>query len=268
MRGRDNHRAKVDTIGRHFCLFCGIAFRRRGGSVPNMVQDRPLLGIFLMLGFCVFTPMGDAAAKLLGQSMPVGQLLFVRFAVQAVLLVPLLWLTGRSWWMQRRIFWLTLFRTVLHILGIGAMYTALQYLPLADAVAIAFVMPFIILLLGKYILNEEVGRRRLIACTVGFIGTLMVVQPSFAKVGSPALLPLLVAVIYSFFMLQRMIQSHLFHTEAARRRQGRTSAAKNGESSDPMTRFYGTVMPSSIPEATEWSDFLYCLPPSSSRGAR
>ena len=209
MRGRDNHRAKVDTIGRHFCLFCGIAFRRRGGSVPHMVQDRPLLGIFLMLGFCIFTPMGDAAAKLLGQSMPVGQLLFVRFTVQAVLLVPLLWLTGRSWWMQRRIFWLTLFRTVLHILGIGAMYTALQYLPLADAVAIAFVMPFIILLLGKYILNEEVGIRRLIACTVGFIGTLMVVQPSFAKVGSPALLPLLVAVIFSFFMLvTRQIAKH------------------------------------------------------------
>jgi drug/metabolite transporter (DMT)-like permease len=68
-------------------------------------------------------------------------------------------------------------------------------------VAIAFVMPFIMLLLGKYVLGEEVGSRRFIACIVGFIGTLLVIQPSFAQVGWPALLPLGVAVNFSFFML-------------------------------------------------------------------
>jgi hypothetical protein len=31
---------------------------------------------------------------------------------------------------------------------------SLQFLPLADAVAIAFVMPFIMLILGKYVLDE------------------------------------------------------------------------------------------------------------------
>ncbi len=166
-----------------------------------MTQDRPLLGILLMLGFCIVAPMGDAVAKLLGESVPLGQTLFVRFAVQAALLVPLVWLTGRAWRMSRRIFALTCLRTILHIFGIGAMFSALQYLPLADAVAIAFVMPFIMLLLGKYFLNEEVGLRRLVACMVGFIGTLMVVQPAFANVGWPALLPLVVAVNFSVFIL-------------------------------------------------------------------
>jgi hypothetical protein len=70
------------------------------------------------------------------------------------------------------------------------MFASLRYLPLADAVAIAFVMPFIMLLLGWFYLGEEVGPRRFGACIVGFIGTLMVVQPSFAEVGWPALLPL------------------------------------------------------------------------------
>ena len=166
-----------------------------------MTQDRPLLGIFLMLGFCVVAPMGDAVAKLLGQSVPLGELLFVRFAIQAVILIPLVWLGRRMWKMRGRVLRLTALRTVLHIFGIGAMFTALQYLPLADAVAIAFVMPFIMLILGKYVLGEEVGSRRLIACIVGFIGTLLVVQPSFAEVGWPALLPLVVAVNFSVFML-------------------------------------------------------------------
>ncbi len=166
-----------------------------------MSQDKPLLGVILMLGFCVVAPMGDAVAKLLGQSVPLGELLFVRFGLQALLLIPIVWLTRRAWQMQGRVLKLTLLRTVLHIFGIGAMFTALQYLPLADAVAIAFVMPFLMLLLGKYVLDEEVGRRRLVACAVGFIGTLMVVQPSFAEVGWPALLPLIVAVNFAVFML-------------------------------------------------------------------
>ncbi|WP_258045615.1 DMT family transporter [Mesorhizobium sp. NBSH29] len=85
--------------------------------------------------------------------------------------------------------------------GIAAMFSALRYLPLADAVAIAFVMPFIMLLLGRYVLGETVGPRRLAACTIGFIGTLLVVQPSFANVGWPALLPMVVAVIFALYML-------------------------------------------------------------------
>ena len=159
------------------------------------------MGILLMLGFCVVAPMGDALAKLLGQLVPLGQLLLVRFAVQAVVLIPLVIATRRVWQMNARVFRLTLLRTLLHIAGIGAMFTALKYLPLADAVAIAFVMPFLMLLLGKYVLKEEVGTRRIAACVVGFVGTLLVIQPSFANVGLPALWPLVVAVVFSLFML-------------------------------------------------------------------
>jgi drug/metabolite transporter (DMT)-like permease len=166
-----------------------------------MTADRPLLGIFLMLGFCALAPLGDAMAKLLGQTIPIAQLVLTRFAIQALLLVPLALLTKRSMRMSPRLFKLTVLRTVLHIIGIGAMFTSLKFLPLAEAVAIAFVMPFIMLLLGRYVLNEEVGMRRMIACAVGFIGTLCVVQPSFAAVGAPALLPLLVAVVFALFML-------------------------------------------------------------------
>ncbi len=166
-----------------------------------MTQDRPLFGIVLMLGFCVLAPLGDAMAKLLGETTPVAMLVFVRFAVQAMVLVPLTVATNRNWRLRGRVLRLTVIRTVLHIIGISAMFSALQFLPLADAVAIAFVMPFIMLLLGKYVLGEDVGMRRLTACIVGFAGTLLVIQPSFAQVGAAALLPLVVAVVFALFML-------------------------------------------------------------------
>lgn len=154
-----------------------------------------------MLGFCVLAPLGDAIAKLLGENISIGMLLGVRFSLQVLLLAPLVLFAPQSLRMTRPIFKLTVIRTVLHILGIGAMFLSLRFLPLADAVAIAFVMPFIMLILGKTVLNETVGTHRLVACAVGFLGTLLVIQPNFANVGAPALLPLFVAVDFALFML-------------------------------------------------------------------
>ena len=87
-------------------------------SVCAMTHDRPLLGITLMLGFCIVAPMGDAVAKLLGETVPLGQLLLVRFAVQAILLIPLVYATRRLWRMRGRVLHLTILRTFLHIIGI------------------------------------------------------------------------------------------------------------------------------------------------------
>lgn len=166
-----------------------------------MSADRPLLGIVLMLGFCVLAPLGDALAKLLGDVMAVAQLVAIRMIVQVVLLLPLVLWNGLSLRMPRQVLRLTTIRALLHVAGVGLMFLSLRYLPLADAIAIAFVMPFIMLILGYLVLGEEVGHRRILACCVGFLGTMMVVKPSFAEVGWPAFLPLGVAVVFSLFML-------------------------------------------------------------------
>lgn len=164
-----------------------------------MIADKPFVGVLFMLGFCILAPMGDALAKVLGETIPLLQLLLARFAAQAVLLLPL---TRReTLGMTPRVFWLTALRTLLHICGIGAMFTALRFMPLADTVAIAFVMPFILLIAGHFLAREEVGIRRFAACIAGFAGTLMVIQPSFAEVGAPALLPLIVAFAFAGYMM-------------------------------------------------------------------
>ena len=165
-----------------------------------MTADRPLLGIALMMGFCVLAPLADAVAKIVGVTVPILELIMIRFLFQALLMPPVM-VTGGLKPLPRKTLLRIVLRTVLHIIGIGCMFTGLKYLPLADAVAIAFVMPFIMLLLGKVFLGEEVGPRRLIACAIGFIGTLLVLQPAFADTGWPALLPLCVAVVFALFML-------------------------------------------------------------------
>ena len=166
-----------------------------------MTMDRPYTGILLMLAFCVLAPLGDSIAKVLGGVVSLGMLILVRFAVQALVLLPIVWATGMGLRLPAGTLWLTLLRSALHIIGIGLMFSALRYLPLADALAIAFVMPFILLLLGYFVMGEEVGAQRMAAVVVGFGGTLLVIQPNFAQVGWPALLPLGVAVIFALFMM-------------------------------------------------------------------
>ncbi|RLQ89359.1 DMT family transporter [Notoacmeibacter ruber] len=166
-----------------------------------MKEDRPFLGIALMLGFCAIIPLGDSMAKILGGTVPLVQLLVVRMVCQALILLPIVYLARIPFRLDPRHMQIVILRTVIFVGAMATMFTALRFLPLADAVAIAFVMPFIMLFLGALILKEEVGPRRIAACTVGFAGTLLVIQPSFVEVGLPALLPLLVAVLFAFYML-------------------------------------------------------------------
>ena len=164
------------------------------------MSDRPVLGILLMLGFCLFAPLGDALVKLLGAAVPVLMILLFRYGMQALIGIFIL-ISGGSLYLSRRVFLFTILRSVLHVSAFAIFVIALRYLPLADAIAIAYVMPFILLILGGFFLGEEVGRRRIIACAVGFVGTILVVQPRFAEVGAPALLPIAVAVLFAVFML-------------------------------------------------------------------
>ena len=166
-----------------------------------MTQDRPALGIFLLFGFLILAPLGDAIAKIIGDRMALAQVVLMRMAFQALLLLPIVWLAGLNWRFGRAETLWVLARSLLHMFGIAVMFLSLRYLPIADAIAIAYVMPFIMLVLGRFFLDEEVGKRRIIACLVGFTGTLMVVQPSFAEVGWPAFLPLVVAVDFALFMM-------------------------------------------------------------------
>ncbi|WP_428543400.1 DMT family transporter [Profundibacter sp.] len=166
-----------------------------------MHNDRPLLGILLMATFCVMAPFADAMAKVLGGTVPVVQIVTFRFTFQVLILLPIVLLTKRDLRMDPRTLGLLFLRSILHIIGIGAMFLSLIYLPLAEAVAIAFVEPFLLLLLAWLILKEHIGPHRLIACAIGFVGTLLVIQPSFANVGYAALLPLIVAVAFAAFMI-------------------------------------------------------------------
>lgn len=177
-----------------------------GASMTNLspslpAADRTLAGVALMLGFCVTAPLLDVAAKLASDTVPVGQITFARFAVQCALMAPFVWILGLSPRVGRSLWPALLARAVLLLVSTYCFIAAISVMPLADALAIAFVAPFIVLLVGKFYLGEDVGPRRVAAALVGFVGVLFVIQPSFEAFGAVALFPIGTAVGFAFYIL-------------------------------------------------------------------
>lgn len=164
---------------------------------PAATSDRVFVGIALMLGFCVVAPLIDVASKLATQAVPVGTVTLEPFVVQGLLMAPIVALMGIGWGLSGRALRLMAARALASILATYCFVAAVQVMPIADALAIAFVEPFVILLIGHFVLREEVSLRRLGAATVGFIGALFVIQPSFSQFGAVAIFPLGTAVAFA-----------------------------------------------------------------------
>ena len=167
------------------------------------------LGILLMLAFAIIGPLIDLFAKLAAQEVPIGQIILSRFILQAFILLPVA--LFMSWAHKPNLLEIRLHfvRALLILLGTGSFVSAIKFMPLADAMAIFFVEPFMVTLLGGVVLGETVGYRRLIACLIGFLGALFIIKPSFSLFGSIALLPLITALSFTFyiFLTRKMAQN-------------------------------------------------------------
>ncbi|TNC52101.1 DMT family transporter [Rubellimicrobium rubrum] len=154
-----------------------------------------------MLGFVVTAPLIDVASKLAAQTLPVGQVTAARFVVQGALMLPLAALGGHGLGLPLRLVGPVALRGLCLVVSTFAFVSAIDVMPLADALAIVFVMPFVLLILGRLVFGDAVGPRRIAACAVGFGGCLLVIQPSLAAFGFVALWPLATALSFAFYML-------------------------------------------------------------------
>ncbi len=167
-----------------------------------MTRDTTLQGVLLMIAFCAIAPLLDVAAKLAAQNgVPVGQITAARFVVQAALMLPVMLIMRLPLALDRKALGYTTLRALLLLVSTFAFVSGIQVMPIADALAIVFVEPFILLILGYFLFGDQVGPRRIAACAVGFVGAMFVIRPSLSAFGLVALWPLATAFLFAFYML-------------------------------------------------------------------
>lgn len=159
------------------------------------------LGVIYMCAGIFCMSVTDVLAKWLGESYPVGQIVFFRMLWGLPLIVALAWASeGRRMLATTRLL-LHVLRGVLAASASFFFFFALTRLPLAEASAIVFTAPLFIALLAVLVLKERANAGRWMATLGGFGGALLIVRPGSETFTSAALLPLGAAVSYALFML-------------------------------------------------------------------
>ncbi len=154
-----------------------------------------------MVAAMFLAPGMDVLAKILSSHISGAQVSMTRFGLQAVLLIPFVILLLGLKGLRPKNIPLSLLRGVLVASAVTSFFTALKWMPLADAIAIFFVEPLILTVLSAIFLKEHVGPRRYAAVAVGLAGALIVIRPSFDEFGVVALLPLLTAGIFASYLI-------------------------------------------------------------------
>ncbi len=164
------------------------------------------LGLLLMVLSVLISPIIDIFAKLAVTSVPATEITFVRLLFQMTVLGPICLLRGTLLDVTFRKMGLHAARGLLMAITMITFVTPLAVMEVADAIAIFFVEPIILTILGSIFLKETIGWRRYTACGVGFLGSLLVIQPSLQEVGPIALLPVVAAFSLAlFFLLTRLV---------------------------------------------------------------
>ena len=177
------------------------------------MEDRRLAGIgYMTLGIASFSAM-DAVGKWLVRDYSVFQILAVRSTFVAILLTAVMPLLGGRDAIRSTQRAAHVGRSLCSILAFLFFFTSVRYLPLADAVAVAFGGPFIVTALSVPLLGEHVDLRRWSAIGVGFLGMLLIVQPTGAGFRPAALLVIASSFCYAFLMIMSRWMARRSHGE-------------------------------------------------------
>ena len=143
---------------------------------------------FIMIAMIVL-PGQDTVAKYISDTVSPGQIGWARFLLQTLfMLAMVLYFQGPAGLVPNRP-WMNALRGALIAISSSLFFLSIKFMPLADALAIFFIEPFILTILSAVFDKEHVGWRRRIAVTAGFIGVLVVVRPSYAVLGPFSLVP-------------------------------------------------------------------------------
>ncbi len=161
----------------------------------------PMSAVLLIAGAVACFASLDGIIKSLGTRQPVPLLVWARWSFQV--LAMLIWLgpTMGTNMVRSRQPWMQLARGVLLVSSSLCFMTALKYLPLADATALNYTTPTIVIVLAVVFLHERMTRARVAFLVAGMIGMLLIVKPGAELFNGASIYALGSAVFYAVYQI-------------------------------------------------------------------
>jgi drug/metabolite transporter (DMT)-like permease len=187
-------------------------------ATPRLSQrpaQRPLIGIALLLLSLVCLTTLDASGKwVMGTGVPLLILVWFRYLVNLLLVLAVVLPTTGPSVLRSKTPGLQCLRAFAMLCATLTFFTALSYLPQAEATAIIFISPLLMLAVAPWILKEPMRKARWVAAGVSFLGVLLVIRPSSGLPLAGVIAGLLTACLFATqHLTTRLVaQDHPFTT--------------------------------------------------------
>jgi drug/metabolite transporter (DMT)-like permease len=184
------------------------------GSIRKL-RNAPLRGLLYMVAGVFWMSVMDAAAKWLTAGYPLSEIIFLGRLPMPLFAIALASMNGGLYTLRTERLGLHLLRSLASAATMVTFFMSLRLLPLADTVAITFISPLLMSALSVPILGERVGPRRWTAIAVGFLGVLVILQPSGTGFGLGPAFALTAALTYALLnnLSRHMSSSEPSHTQ-------------------------------------------------------
>ena len=157
--------------------------------------------IFYNLLAWAILPFMDTIAKYLSSDLSFFQITWARYFFTVFFTLPFMFFFFRknlTWSSQPK---LQIFRGLTLFFANVLFFYSISIISMAKALTLAFVAPLITTALSPIFLGEKVGFRRWSAVIVGFIGSLIVIQPGFIEFNLASLAALGTGFFYGIYLV-------------------------------------------------------------------
>jgi drug/metabolite transporter (DMT)-like permease len=161
----------------------------------------PTVAVLLILGAVLCFTVLDTITKFTTRLYAVALLVWARYAVQFIGMLVWLGPSMRLRLLHTRQPRLQLVRAGLLLVSSILFVNALRTLPLADATAVNYSTPVIVVLLAVLLLGERMSRLRVAFVVAGIVGMLLIVRPGADVFRGGALYALGAAACYAFYQI-------------------------------------------------------------------
>lgn len=170
-------------------------------TAPRAARQHRLRGIALLVAAVSTFSVMDTTAKWLSQTYPVPAIVWARYAAQVLVMVVVLGPRHGLALLATRRPRLQLLRGFVLVASTMLFFSAISLMPIAEASAITFVSPLILVALSVLVLKEHVRASTWVAVVISFAGVLFIVRPGTHVFSLAALLPLLTAFFFATYQL-------------------------------------------------------------------
>ena len=163
---------------------------------PGAIKPRFILAaIWALLAAASFAVM-MASVRYMDGKFDAFEIVFFRALIGIFIVIPLVTKFGVGALKTDRLP-MHIVRTLFALFAMATLYYALAFIPIAQAVALTFLIPLFTTIAAGTVLREKVGIHRWGATLAGFGGALVIIRPGVVDVSLPILMVVLSSALYA-----------------------------------------------------------------------